>query len=124
MSGIQMALLGSASPVAVTGGSTFVSGGSTRTGAGSKVVTTSSASVGTVSGGSPPYSYLWQYVSGDTFTPNSSTLSSTTFSVTITVGTGETVTKTGIYKCRVTDSSGGTAYGPQCTVEATLSETS
>lgn len=124
MSGIQMALLAAANPVAVTGGSTFVTGSSTRAGAGSKAVTTSSASVGTVSGGSTPYSYLWQYVSGDTFTPNTSTSSTSTFTVTITVGLGESVTKTGIYQCRVTDNAGSVAYGPQCTVEATLSETS
>lgn len=125
MSGIQMVLLGaSGNPVVVTGGSTSVSGSSTRAGAGSKAVTTSSASVGTVTGGTTPYSYLWQYVSGDTFSPNTSTSSSSTFTVTITVGLGGTVTKTGIYQCRVTDTAGNIAYGPQCTVSATLSESS
>lgn len=108
----------------VSGGSTSVSGSSTRSGAGSKSVTTSSASAGTPVGGTSPYSYLWQYVSGDTFTPTTSTSSSTTFSVLITVALGESVTKSGVYRCRVTDSASNVAYGPNCTVEATLSEVS
>ena len=125
MSGIQMALLSAAgTPLQVTGGSTFVSGADTRIGSGSKTVTTSSASVGTATGGTSPYSYLWQYVSGDTFTPNTSTSSSTTFSKVLVVTLGETTIATGVYQCRVTDSAGAVVYGPECTVEATLTETS
>ena len=124
MSGIHMALLGASGGPSVSGGSTSVSGNATRSGAGTSTVTTSSASIGTVSGGATPYTYLWQYVSGDTFTPTTSTFSSTTFSTNITVGIGESVTKTGVYQCRVTDAAGATAYGPQCTVSATLTETS
>ena len=125
MSGIMMALMGASGiPLSVSGGSTSVSGSSTILGAGTKTVTTSSASVGTVSGGSTPYSYLWEYVSGDSFTPNTSTSSSTTFSRNITVAVGESVTATGVYRCRVTDAASRVAYGPDCTVSATLTETS
>ena len=124
MSGIQMALLGAGSSFSVTGGTTSVSGSSSRIGAGTKNVTTSSATVGTVSGGTPPYSYLWQYVSGDEATPNSPTSSSTTFTRVMFVGVGESVTETGIYRCRVTDSASAVIYGPNCNVTTTLSESS
>lgn len=108
------------SDFSVSGGSTSVSGSSTRLGAGSKTVTTSSASVGTVVGGTSPYSYLWEYVSGDTFTPNTSTSNTTTFSKILTVDVGETVEATGVYRCRVTDSASSVIYGPNCTVFAQL----
>jgi hypothetical protein len=108
----------------ISGGSTFVDGSDTRLGAGSKTVTTSSASAGTIVGGTAPFSYLWEYVSGDTFSPNTSTSSSTTFSKNMTVSIGQTVTNTGVYRCRVTDSASNVIYGPNCTVETTLTETS
>ena len=108
----------------ISGGSTEVIGSGSRSGAGSKSVTTSSASSGTIAGGSSPYAFLWQYVSGDTFTPNTSTSSSTTFTTSITVGAGGSVTKTGVYRCRVTDNASTVIFGPNCTVQATLEATS
>jgi len=104
-------------------GTTSVSGSDTRLGAGSKTVTTSAASV-TPSGGTSPYSYLWEYVSGDTFLPNTSTSNSTTFSKNMTVSVGQTVEATGVYRCRVTDSASNVVYGPNCTVFTQLTETS
>lgn len=68
-----------------------------RTGAGS--VTTAAASIGSVLGGNGAYTYAWTYVSGDTFTINSPTSSSTTGTTSVTVGQ----TKVGVYKCTVTD---------------------
>lgn len=121
---ISMSNLWGKSSFSVSGGSTSVSGFSTRLGAGSKTVTTSSASVGTVVGGTSPYSYLWEYVSGDTFTPNTSTSNTTTFSKILTVAVGEIVEATGVYRCRVTDSATNVIYGPNCTVFAQLAETS
>lgn len=125
MSGAQMMMMGSSGvPLSISGGSTLVTGSSTILGAGSKTVTTSSASVGTVTGGVAPYSYLWQYVSGDSFSANSISSSSSTFSTTLTVSAGQSVTSTGVYRCRVTDALSQVAYGADCTVEATLTETS
>jgi len=119
-----MALMSAAGGPSTSGGSTNVSGSAVRIGPGNSSVTTSSASVGTVTGGTTPYSYLWGYVSGDVFTVNSSTSSSTTFTASITVGVGGSVTKTGVYQCRITDAAGAIGYGPQCAVSATLTESS
>lgn len=119
---IGMSDLQGKSSFSVTGGSTSVSKSSTRLGAGTTNVTTTSATVGTVSGGTAPYSYLWQFVSGDGATPNTATSSSSTFTRSMTVGVGQTVTKTGIYRCRVTDSASVVIYGPNCTVTTTLTE--
>ena len=68
---------------------------------------TSGACICTPSGGSAPYSYLWQYVSGETLTVNSPTSASTTFSHT---GTNEFVE--GRYRCRVTDNNSDEAFTP------------
>ena len=122
MTGIMMALLGSSGLFFVTGGSTSVTGSATRVGAGGGTVTTSSATVGTITGGTSPYSFLWQYVSGDTFSVTSSTSGSTTFFTNITITAGGEATKTGIYRCQVTDGVGRVIYGPNCTVSATLSD--
>lgn len=108
----------------VSGGSTFVSGDGSRLGAGSVTATTNLASVGTIEGGQTPYSYLWELVSGASATPNNSTSGSTTFSRSVSVSTGQSETRTGVYRCRVTDSNGLVIYGPNCTVYTTHSESS
>lgn len=119
-----IATVAKASVFFVSGGSTSVSGRVDRLGAGTETVTTSSATVGTITGGTSPYSYLWQYVSGDTFSIGSSTSSSTTFSKSLTVDLGETAEAIGYYQCRVTDGASRVTYGPVCQVTATLVETS
>lgn len=120
-----MALLGaSGDPLQVIGGSTLASGSDTRFGAGSKTVDVPSVTVGTVSGGTAPYTYLWEYVSGDVFTITDDTASATTSSISITVDVGESATKTGVYKCKVTDNVSTVVYGPNCTLQATLTEIS
>jgi len=121
---ISMSIFYGTSQFSISGGSTSVSGSDFIFGAGTQNVTTSSASSGTITGGSSPYAFLWQYVSGDSFTPNTSTSSSTTFTTSITVGVSQSVTKTGVYRCRVTDNASAVIFGPDCTVEATLTETS
>jgi hypothetical protein len=106
-----------------TGGSTTSSQYDTRLGAGTQVVTVPSFTAGTVSGGTTPYSYLWEYVSGDTFTINSPATAATTASIPITVGIGQSVTKIGVYRCRITDGASTVIYGPNCSLSATLEET-
>lgn len=125
MSGIQMSLFGAKSGFSISGGTTSVNGSGTRFGAGSSTVTTDSASVGTIVGGTAPFTYLWQYVSGDVnFSANSGTSGSTTFSATLSVGIGDTTTATAVWRCKVTDNTGAIAYGPNCTVTASLTEIS
>lgn len=109
----------------VTGGSTTASGIGFRTGAGSNTITSSSANVGTITGGNASHLYLWEYVSGDTFTVTSSTANSTTFSKLLSVsGVGESNVASGTYRCRVTDAASRIVYGPNCTITLTLSENS
>ena len=63
-------------------------------------VSTSGASTCTPSGGTPTYTYLWVYVSGDTLTKNSPTSASCNFGYFNAIPG----TKVGVFKCTVTDS--------------------
>lgn len=109
-----------ATDVAAAAGVTFTAAISpfaavgTRSGSGS--ATTNSVTA-TPTGGTGPYLYAWALVSGDTFTVNSATSASTTF--TASVGLGED--KTAIYRCTITDSLLATATA---TVSVTVSEIS
>lgn len=69
---------------------------------------TSAAAVLLPTGGTPPYTYAWTKISGDTLTVTSPTAASSTFSSTLTDGQ----TKSAVYRCTVTDSAGvpATAY--------------
>ncbi len=68
----------------------------------------------TASGGTGGYSYLWQWVSGDTvIAVNSPTSSTTTFS---RATTPLNVLFTAVWRCRVTDSSTATTYTGNVTV--------
>ena len=91
----------------------------TRVGACSQVggscTATSTAATTTTSGGAVPYSYLWTFVSGDSFTITTPTADSTTFSKLNAVA-GDPVF-VGVYKCTVTDANTITA---EDTVEVTL----
>ncbi len=77
-------------------------GGSCISSSGSCTATTSSVTC-SATGGSPPYTYAWSYVSGTTATVNAATSATTTFTRTGTTGYGGN-TLSGYYKCTVTDS--------------------
>ena len=66
----------------------------------------------TPSGGTPGYSYLWERVSGDTFTVSGSTTATATFSHSkVVVGMWS-----GVYRCKVTDSLSTVVYSGNVTV--------
>lgn len=66
---------------------------------------TSSPATGTASGGTGPYTYAWTYVSGNSYTIDSPSLATTTFTTTLTAGQ----IKSGVYRCTATDSLSATA---------------
>jgi len=82
-------------------------------GLGVATITTDSV-VCTASGGTPPYTYLWAYVSGGT----NINISTPTSSATSFYTTGSPVfTRTAVFKCTVTDSVSGTVIAtPNVTV--------
>lgn len=68
---------------------------------------TTPAATATPSGGTGPYTYAWSLMTGDTFTVDSPTASSTTF----TAFLGDGLNKNAIYKVIVTDSAAATGTG-------------
>lgn len=68
----------------------------------------------TASGGTAPYTYLWERFSGDTVTITSATDASTTFQFTNSFPTPDS--KTGVYRCVVTDATSTVAYSPNVSV--------
>lgn len=66
---------------------------------GGSCTATSNTATTTVSGGKAPFTYLWTFVSGDSFTITSPTSSSTTFSKTNAAPN----VLVGVYKCTITD---------------------
>lgn len=102
----------SISPASVSGyGSTGSSGGNVA-------VTTDAATVST-SGGVGPFTYSWAHVSGDTFTVNSASSASTTFSKTMAAPSidGTSNISSGVYRCTITDT-GDSSY--QTTKDVTV----
>lgn len=105
----------------ITGGSSSVSGGGSRLGVGNVTATTEAATI-SVLGGQSPYTYVWELISGTA--ASHSNAGTTTFTRTTSVVVGQTVTLTGVYRCKVTDANGAIAYGPMCTVTTSHNETS
>lgn len=66
-------------------------------------------------GGNDPLSFQWEYVSGTALTIDSPTSNSTTFSKVLT--SGQTVV--GVYRCKITDSTGAIIYTNNVTITLT-----
>lgn len=122
MTGILCALVGAGSggpPLTASAFPTTVSGSDTVVAPDSSTATTNSTTV-TPSGGAAPYTYAWSYLSGVTATVNSATSATTTFSRTVFIDNpGQTINRTGVYRCTVTDSTSQTA-----TADVTVNTTS
>jgi hypothetical protein len=82
-----------------------VSGYCSRVTVGSCTATTSAA-LATVTGGVGPFTYLWEFVSGDAATPVTPNSASTTFTRAATANFPVNV-KQGFYRCKVTDTGNG-----------------
>lgn len=102
----RVAMTASASPTTLS-----------RTGS-AATLTTVSTTV-TASGGTTPYTYSWAFVSGDSFTITSPSAATTTFSATL----NEDEFVSGIYRCTVTDSTGGTPLTATADVPVTITRT-
>lgn len=92
-------LTAAASPVNTTGANSGT--------AASGDVTTATITV-TPTGGASPYTYAWEYISGNvSIAPNTPTSASTTFTL---VGAFDGISYTAVYRCKVTDANGAVAY--------------
>jgi hypothetical protein len=67
----------------------------------------------TPSGSPGTYSYAWELVSGSTFNLSAATSASTNFSWNNSSTVGS---RSGVYRCKVTDSNGIDAYSPNVTI--------
>jgi len=86
---------------------------------GSDATLTTASTTVTASGGTTPYTYSWAFVSGDSFTITSPSAATTTFSATL----NEDEFVSGIYRCTVTDSTGGTPLTATADVPVTITRT-
>jgi hypothetical protein len=85
--------------------------------------TTADANV-TVSGGAGPFTYLWEYVAGNTAVVNSSSSASTSFTRAVFMNPGDPqVNRSGSYRCRVTDSLSAVVYSNAVTINTEHTET-
>lgn len=117
MSGLSLTLAGvvaSARPLLFDIDQATRSGGCNSMG-GTCNATTNNFATTTTTGGLEPYTYVWSFVSGDSFNINNPTSNATKFNKTNAVAGNPSFV--GIYKCIVTDDNGQTA---EDTVEVTL----
>ena len=77
---------------------------------------TTPAVTASVSGGTAPYSYLWQFVSGNDQVSGAGQYNGQSFSTT-TLNQPAGSTRSALFRCRVTDANGFVGYSPDVTVE-------
>jgi hypothetical protein len=102
-------------PSASVSPSTVSGAGYQENGPGQNATATTNAATVTAGGGVPVYTYAWEYVSGDTATVNSPTSATTTFTRTAATNSS----KSGLYRCVVTDHNGSTVATSNVTVNTT-----
>ncbi|MGU3456562.1 hypothetical protein ACLBV5_09635 [Brevundimonas sp. M1A4_2e] len=77
---------------------------------------TTPAVTASVSGGTAPYSYLWQFVSGNDQVSGAGMYNGQAFSTT-TLNQPAGSTRSALFRCRVTDANGFVGYSPDVTFE-------
>jgi hypothetical protein len=122
MSGIQMALMGAVSSFSAAAAPATVTGAGFVLGPGNAVAITDTTTA-TPTGGTSPYTYAWQYVSGDTATVTSASSAATTFSRSVFMSPGDpTVELSGVYRCQVTDNNSTVVFTNNVTVDTQHTE--
>lgn len=81
---------------------------------------TTASCTATPTGGVSTYSYAWTQISGDTFTINSASSATTTFT---TSGMSSGDTRAATFRCTVTDSTGGTPLTAHADIDVTVDNT-
>lgn len=101
-------------PTVVTGGVNATSR-SVSTGGASTISQSVTPSVTcSASGGTAPYSYLWERISGDTTVVANGSATSASFS-TSTSNQPQATTRSAVWRCRITDNNGIVGYSPEVT---------
>ena len=103
--------------VTLTASGGGIASGSCSTNNGNGCSATTNSVTATPSGGAAPYTYSWSLVSGTSFTVNSASSATTSFSKTAAGSSGGT-TYSATYRCTITD-----FYGYTATVDAAVSTT-
>lgn len=101
-------------PTVVTGGVNATSR-SVSTGGASTITQSVTPSVTvTASGGTAPYSYFWERISGDTTVVANGSATAASFS-TSTANQPQSTTRSAVWRCRITDKNGIVGYAPEVT---------
>ena len=107
---------GGISPTVVTGGVNATTRSVSTGGSATISQSTTPAVTVTASGGTAPYTYLWQFVSGNDQVLGAGSYAQTTFSTT-TLNQPAGTTRSAVYRCRITDANGFVGFSPDVTFE-------
>jgi len=109
---------GGVSPTIITVGVNALTRSVTNGGASTISQSSTPAVTASVSGGTGPYSYAWQFVSGDASVGANGSSTGQSFSTSTTNQPAGTICRA-IYRCRVTDASGNVGFSADVTFEHT-----
>ena len=109
---------GGVSPTIITVGVNALTRSVTNGGASTISQSSTPAVTASVSGGTGPYSYAWQFVSGDASVGANGSSTGQSFSTSTTNQPAGTIRRA-IYRCRVTDAGGFVGFSPDVTFEHT-----
>lgn len=99
-------------PTVVTGGVNATSRSVTTGGATTITQSVTPSVTCSPSGGTAPYSYLWERISGDTTVVANGSATAASFS-TSTANQPQSTTRSAVWRCRITDNNGIVGYAPE-----------